>query len=199
MIRTSESRVWSSAEDLQHNLFTLTGNLQAITREVKSFDRAIKILVDLASILTDHELGLEMSHALFRLDMSKEQVFLWFWGMSSLAKLIRENFGFDSPLSYVAALVAKTFSGKLETQKNSPRDDNLLEQFLKNPLTPNAVKEFLKKCVNTGYGNYVAHAKVSWDELKLFLQCLVCFEKDGWIKECLDNIVSKMKMSESES
>jgi len=47
-------------------LVKLTGNLQAITREAKSFDHAIKILVDLEPILTDHELGLEMSHALFR-------------------------------------------------------------------------------------------------------------------------------------
>jgi hypothetical protein len=38
-------------------LVKLTGNLQAITREVKSFDHAIKILVDLEPILTDHELG----------------------------------------------------------------------------------------------------------------------------------------------
>jgi hypothetical protein len=74
-------------------------------------------------------------------------------------------------------------------------DNSILKQFLEDPLTPDAIKAFLNKNVSMGYGNYVAHAKVSWNELKLYLQCSICFEKDRWIKECLDNTLSKMKTS----
>lgn len=168
-------------------LLKVAGRLQAAHGKGKNLDDAIAMLTSLDEIFADYELGLEFEQMLYK-DISKEQAFLWFWGIASLAKILWDCYGFDSLAKYALAFVAKRFSDRLETLGSHPLDEALLKYFEKQPETPVEVLNFLKKCIKEGYGNWIASGKIDVSDLRKYMLFIVCYKNDHWEKRCLENI-----------
>jgi hypothetical protein len=174
--------------DISHEkLLRVAGRLQAAHGKGKNLDDAIDMLTSLDEIFADYELGLEFEKMLYK-DITKEEAFLWFWGIASLAKVLWECYGFDSLAKYALAFVAKRFSDRLEILGSHPLDGGLLKHFETQAETPLEVKNFLRKCLNEGYGNWVASGKIDIGDLRRYMMFIVCYENDHWENRCLENI-----------
>ena len=174
-------------------LVKVAGRLQAASGKGKSLDDAITMLTLFDEIFTDYEVGLEFEHLLYKEKISKEQAFLWFWGLASLAKMLQDCYGFDSVMKYSVAFDAKHFSDHLEALSSDVLDSALFKYFEKQNATPVVVKKFLRKCGSDGFGNWVRMGKFDIEDLKLYLKFIICYENGKWEKKYIENVERTIK------
>lgn len=175
--------------DQSHQKLTkVAGRLQASTGRGKSLDSALTALTLFDDIFADYEIGLDFQQILYDRNISKEQAFLWFWGISSLAGVIRDCYGFDSIPKYAVAFAAKHFSDQLKRLGSSELDPDMFRYFEKQNETPDIVKKFLKKCGVDGVGNWVRLGDINLNHLKSYFKYIICYEHGEWKEKYIENI-----------
>jgi len=184
-------------DESHEKLIKVAGRLQAASGKGKSLDAAIVELTILDEIFTEYETGLELKSLIYDLNTSKEQAFLWFWGLASLAKCFQDSYGFNSLIKYALVPAAKHFSNCLNASGSSELDPTLFRYFEKQNETPILVKRFLKKCGDDGFGNYVRMGEFGLVDLKWYFEYIVCYEKGQWHKRYADNIDRARNRSQS--
>jgi len=175
-------------DESHERLVKVAGRLQAASGKGKSLDAAIAELTMLDEIFTEYENGLELKRLIYDQNLPKEQAFLWFWGLASLAKCLQDSYGFDSLIKYALLPAVKHFSDCLDASGSSELDPALFRYFEKQNETPALVRRFLKKCGDDGFGNYVRMGKFSLADLKWYFEYIICYENGQWHKTFVDNV-----------
>lgn len=177
-------------------LLRVGGTLQNRAGRQLTFDETITRLGVLGELYLEGEIGLELNNAwgrVFRSELPEHEAYLWYWGLASASKMLRDTYGFDSMACYVWSYAAKHFEDYLLTTGKNALHPELERQVLVEPGIDPEVKSFLKKCTREGTGNWVSSGVYTEREVVRYLFLIQAYHHGKWNDDDLKHLQRFLK------